>query len=118
MGKLVGIAAIAGVGIWVASLSDHPRTLSPTAPQAQAALAAARTAMPSAAPTAQAVPETDLSNHRFYTNSSGNTVHAPARTLSGAVPFSASAICADGTYSFSQRHRGTCSHHGAVSRWR
>jgi hypothetical protein len=27
------------------------------------------------------------------------------------------AICRDGTYSFSMHHRGTCSHHGGVARW-
>jgi hypothetical protein len=26
-------------------------------------------------------------------------------------------MCADGTYSFSQHRRGTCSHHGGVARW-
>lgn len=29
----------------------------------------------------------------------------------------ASARCADGTYSYSQNRRGTCSHHGGVSEW-
>ncbi len=29
----------------------------------------------------------------------------------------ASAICADGTKSYSQSRRGTCSHHGGVARW-
>lgn len=28
-----------------------------------------------------------------------------------------SAICRDGTYSFSAHRRGTCSHHGGVARW-
>ena len=27
------------------------------------------------------------------------------------------ALCRDGTYSFSQHHDGTCSHHGGVERW-
>jgi hypothetical protein len=33
---------------------------------------------------------------------------------SGAGP---TAICRDGTYSYSQTHEGTCSHHGGVSSW-
>ncbi|HZQ29492.1 MAG TPA: DUF3761 domain-containing protein [Patescibacteria group bacterium] len=33
------------------------------------------------------------------------------------VPNGASAICRDGTYSFSQHRRGTCSHHGGVAQW-
>lgn len=32
-------------------------------------------------------------------------------------PAGALAICRDGTYSFSANRRGTCSHHGGVSRW-
>jgi len=34
-----------------------------------------------------------------------------------SIPAGASAICRDGTYSFSQNRRGTCSHHGGVARW-
>jgi hypothetical protein len=33
------------------------------------------------------------------------------------VPAGASAKCRDGTYSFSQHRRGTCSHHGGVGSW-
>ena len=32
-------------------------------------------------------------------------------------PAGASAICADGTYSYSQNRRGTCSWHGGVAQW-
>jgi Protein of unknown function (DUF4236)/Protein of unknown function (DUF3761) len=32
-------------------------------------------------------------------------------------PAGASAVCRDGTYSYSRSRRGTCSHHGGVSRW-
>lgn len=56
-----------------------------------------------------------LSNNNFYTNTAGNEVHSPA--YSNSVPVGASAMCGDGTYSFSQNRRGTCSHHGGVSRW-
>ena len=34
-----------------------------------------------------------------------------------APPPGATALCRDGTYSFSQTHSGTCSHHGGVARW-
>jgi hypothetical protein len=37
--------------------------------------------------------------------------HAPT------APAGASAVCRDGSYSFSLHHRGTCSRHGGVSRW-
>ena len=56
-----------------------------------------------------------LSNDNYYTNTAGNEVHSPA--YSNSAPIGASAQCRDGTYSFSQSRRGTCSHHGGVSEW-
>ena len=50
-----------------------------------------------------------------YVNSSGNTVCSPYSSPS--APSGASARCADGTYSFSQSRRGTCSSHGGVAQW-
>jgi hypothetical protein len=52
----------------------------------------------------------------YYTNSEGNRVQSP--TFYTAPPASATAQCRDGTYSFSQSKRGTCSYHGGVKRWR
>jgi len=52
-----------------------------------------------------------------YINSAGNSVHRPAHTESGRAPTGASAQCRDGSFSFSQSHRGTCSHHGGVAKW-
>ena len=62
------------------------------------------------------VPKTNLSNDRHYTNSDGQQVHSPAYS-SGGVPAGATALCGDGTYSFSQHRSGTCSHHGGVAKW-
>lgn len=56
-----------------------------------------------------------LSNDSYYTNIDGNQIHSPA--YSDSVPAGASARCRDGTYSFSQNRRGTCSHHGGVASW-
>jgi hypothetical protein len=56
-----------------------------------------------------------LSNDNYYINVDGNRVHSPA--YSESVPVGASARCGDGTYSFSQHRRGTCSHHGGVMQW-
>ena len=39
------------------------------------------------------------------------------RTGAAAPPPGATAKCRDGTYSFSQHHSGTCSHHGGVAAW-
>jgi hypothetical protein len=62
-------------------------------------------------------PTTSLSNNNYYTNSQGNEVHSPANSTDGSIPVGATAKCGDGTYSFSQSHRGTCSHHGGVAEW-
>ena len=50
-----------------------------------------------------------------YLNVSGHCVHRPMQ--SSTVPIGATARCRDGSYSFSQNHRGTCSHHGGVAKW-
>lgn len=50
-----------------------------------------------------------------YVNAAGNTVCRPE--VSSSAPSGATAKCVDGTYSFSQSRRGTCSHHGGVSVW-
>lgn len=54
-------------------------------------------------------------HRRVYTNSEGRKVHAPV--FSRKAPAGASARCRDGSYSFSQNPRGTCSHHGGVAVW-
>jgi len=40
-----------------------------------------------------------------------------AAAAGAGPPPGATALCRDGTYSFSQTHSGTCSHHGGVARW-
>jgi hypothetical protein len=50
-----------------------------------------------------------------YINSRGHSVRRPMH--SNHVPRGASAHCRDGTYSFSENRRGTCSHHGGVAVW-
>jgi hypothetical protein len=50
-----------------------------------------------------------------YTNSSGHCVKRPVHA--NRAPTGATARCADGTFSFSEHHRGTCSHHGGVALW-
>jgi hypothetical protein len=60
--------------------------------------------------------ETDLSRHDCYINRYGQPVHRPARDNNGQSQGD-TALCRDGTYSFSQHRDGTCSHHGGVQRW-
>lgn len=55
------------------------------------------------------------SDTRHYTYSYGNRVQSP--THYSTTPAGATALCRDGTYSFSQNRRGTCSHHGGVAKW-
>lgn len=58
---------------------------------------------------------TTTHDHPYYTNRSGHRVHTPVQSKS--TPAGATAKCGDGTYSFSDHHPGTCSHHGGVSSW-
>lgn len=55
------------------------------------------------------------SSSGYYTARSGHRVHSPMQAAH--APRGASAKCGDGSWSFSENHRGTCSHHGGVARW-
>lgn len=61
--------------------------------------------------------EADLQEHGSYINKRGKRIHSPAHSKSGTRPYGATAQCGDGSYSFSQSRRGTCSHHGGVNQW-
>jgi hypothetical protein len=41
----------------------------------------------------------------------------PRPTQAAQAPSGASAECKDGTYSYSEHRRGTCSYHGGVKVW-
>src|SRR4051812_44399299 len=56
-------------------------------------------------------------NAGSYTNVNGKAVLRPEQCKGPSVPAGASAQCRDGSFSFSQNHRGTCSGHGGVARW-
>ena len=51
----------------------------------------------------------------YYKNIDGDRIQSPRH--SDGVPDGATAVCNDGTYSFSRNRRGTCSHHGGVNYW-
>ena len=75
---------------------------------------------PSPSPTPQATAPATASGScaaDYYRNSDGVCVHRPVKTQGSAVPQGATAQCRDGSYSFSQHRRGTCSHHGGVAKW-
>lgn len=61
--------------------------------------------------------ENQLREHGYYTNKTGEEIHAPAHSLNGGAPEGATAKCRDGEYSFSHTSSGTCSRHGGVDRW-
>lgn len=57
-------------------------------------------------------PSPSTTSGNGYINSQGNYVPSPSSDPTGAT-----AKCSDGTYSYSQSRRGTCSHHGGVAIW-
>jgi hypothetical protein len=57
----------------------------------------------------------NTSRVKHYRNTNGYRVQSP--TKYNSQPSGASALCNDGTYSFSRNRRGTCSGHGGVRKW-
>lgn len=105
-----------GIFVGLLLLFNQSRTLNSQTvvpPTVQQVISQPSVYLPTNTPTP--TPTTALSNDNYYTNVDGNSIHAPA--YSNTVPAGATAQCADGTYSFSQHRRGTCSHHGGVSEW-
>lgn len=100
------------VKVWVNTNSGVYHLLAAAWPQAQPKPAPSPT--PSVTRSA-AQPGTCAAN--YYRNSSGVCVHRPVKSQTATIPQGATAQCRDGVYSFSQHHRGTCSHHGGVARW-
>ena len=82
------------------------QTQSPTSPSTPSPTAS------NAKPNADKV---NCTSNGTYVNSKGQTVQRP-ENCSGP-PTGATAQCRDGSYSFSQSRRGTCSHHGGVAKW-
>lgn len=65
-----------------------------------------------------------LQYYSAITTATTKTVSKSATTVkpvniptSAGGPASATALCRDGSYSYSQTHTGACSHHGGVARW-
>jgi hypothetical protein len=66
----------------------------------------------------RATPARDaLDPGRGYLNARGEWIPSPAHTVDGVAPDGSTARCRDGSYSFSQSARGTCSWHGGVDEW-
>lgn len=115
-----GLLGVLGLGMF----GDAPASVTPSAQVAVPSQVVTVENLPatsdftaSAQVEAKQKAEPQLSNDNYYTNVDGNQVHSPAYTEDNSVPAGASARCRDGTYSFSQNRRGTCSHHGGVATW-
>lgn len=50
-------------------------------------------------------------------DSSASSSSSSSSGGSPQAPVGATALCGDGTYSYSAHRRGTCSHHGGVANW-
>jgi hypothetical protein len=130
-GAIVGgiIALLAVVGVAGATGSHNSQVATPTAPQPAAITSTPEPAktqvLPAQDPQPQPevkttpapapAPKTTECGAGHYINSAGNCVQSPA--YSESAPAGATAKCSDGTYSFSQSRKGTCSHHGGVAQW-
>jgi hypothetical protein len=105
-----GRGACSGHGGVQKPSKSKPALDAPTsAPATAAAPAAAAPAATPAATPAAAAPAA--------AKSSTVSKSAPTATASNTDPTGATAKCKDGTYSKSQHHSGTCSHHGGVAEW-
>ncbi len=96
-------------------VTNELKEASPSPSLAPTPLLSPKLALPKPIASTTSDTNSGLSNDNYYKNSSGNEVHSPA--YSNSAPQGATAVCGDGTYSFSQSRRGTCSHHGGVSQW-
>jgi hypothetical protein len=66
--------------------------------------------------TVAAVPAYADNSDQYYHSTDGSEVHRPTHQPSKGYGRE-TAICEDGTHSYSHHHRGTCSHHGGVEEW-
>jgi hypothetical protein len=111
---IAGILSVLLVVIAAAS-NDTPTNQGSNHPSVNTQKVDLTQANKSLTPSVQVKQIVPLSNDKYYTNSAGEKIHSPAYAPS--IPSGASARCRDGTYSFSQSRRGTCSHHGGVAEW-
>ncbi|MEV6877007.1 DUF3761 domain-containing protein [Amycolatopsis sp. NPDC051128] len=92
-----------------------PAPVTSEAPVVTTAPAAVKTTAPKPKvprTTTQAAPKPAECGADYYRNSDGNCIHRPSDNPSGAT-----ALCKDGSYSYSQHRSGTCSGHGGVRTW-
>jgi hypothetical protein len=110
-------ALVLGLAIALGAITAQAQRAPDPAPLVQQQLARTSDFANAAAKRNAAPDEADLLSHGHYKSSSGQEVHSPAKSVRNTAPAGASAQCRDGSYSFSQHRRGTCSHHGGVDAW-
>lgn len=130
--KLLGYGLIAAMGgplLIIVILSGISSSSSPAAyvpPAAPASVLDSPTpAVPTEAPD-EFPPITVQPTHRAKVKAKPRPVrtrppsHRPTprkTTKAPSAPSGATALCNDGTFSYSQHHQGTCSHHHGVAKW-
>ncbi|HAU39994.1 MAG: hypothetical protein UV80_C0006G0036 [Candidatus Peregrinibacteria bacterium GW2011_GWF2_43_17] len=121
--KVVGALIVIFVGISAVSSNTNSTSTSTNISDDEGAYTEEITTQPEAITEEDASTNDDsnesysapLSNDDYYINTDGDSIHSPA--YADSVPSGATAICEDGTYSFSQHRQGTCSGHGGVDKW-
>jgi hypothetical protein len=114
----------ASQGISASNHAAMQAAMHPSASQIQAATAAENGGLgPVIRHVERHTPTEDVSETYFaapsdgyYTSTDGSRVHRPTRDPNPAYG-QETAICEDGTHSYSHHHQGTCSHHGGVEQW-
>lgn len=127
LGVLIGIVVLGGIfsgspksevaGTKVEKIVVTPTTTtSPTPTPTSIFVPTSKpTIKPTPAPQVQAPAPVIDAGCGTYINSAGNEVARPCPA--NDIPAGATARCRDGTYSYSQSRRGTCSYHGGVAQW-
>jgi hypothetical protein len=108
----VALAAAAALGLSIGSTAPE---LHPTSAASEPGTYSRSIELTAAASSMVQAKASACNESTSYVNSSGNCIHRPETT--GSAPSGATAQCADGEYSLSQHHAGTCSGHGGVKQW-
>lgn len=126
-GTAVFLCGVAVTGMSTRGQADQVNAEAQARPTVTTTATATVTASPSAAPT----PTVTVTAASTVTVTATATITADSATQSqdgsswggsawgstGDPGYGATALCNDGTYSYSVHHRGTCSHHGGVAVW-
>lgn len=101
--------------IEVGQVLTLPQEVAALGQETVAALRTPATRAPTAVPSSTEVPIASPTATIVVVPTAVPTMRPP--TPLPQHPAGATALCRDGTYSYSQHRRGTCSHHGGVAQW-